>query len=609
MPGICGCVTTLPQEAAAAKVKKMVNTLLDEEHSAIQVWTEQSQGVYVAWAAPRKLCANQSGYRGEDDGAVLILSGEEYSGTAQNAKENSRLLDERGPSYIISRYKAEGSFPAQLNGRFHGLFVDPDGGKTVVFNDRFGMRRLYYYESGDTFYFAAEAKAILAVCPELRRLNYRSFGEYVSCGAVLENRTLFEEIRILPQGSAWVFRNGSLEKKASYFHPQEWEEQEALDPETYYSELRNVFSANLGRYFGGSQRIGMSLTGGLDTRIILATQHPLPGSLPCYTFGSMYRDNEDVRIARRVAKACDQRHEVLIAGEEFLSQFSRYAERTVYLSDGCADVSRSPDLYLNEKARDIAPVRMTGNYGGEILRGIVTFKPADPVDGLYCPDFVSLINDAAKTYAEVRRGHPLSFAAFRQCPWHLYSVLSIEQTQLTMRSPYLDNEFVKTVFRSPACTRGNNQVSMRLVSDGNQELLKLPTDRGIAGSDENVLAMTRRRLLEFFFKAEYAYDMGMPQWMARVDHTLSGLHLERLFLGRHKPFHFRIWYRNMLAGYIREILLDERALSRPYVNRDGLERVVQRHIKGDRNYTNEIHKVLTLELFCRLFLDHAAGAA
>ena len=30
-----------------------------------------------------------------------------------------------------------------------------------------------------------------------------------------------------------------------------------------------------------------------------------------------------------------------------------------------------------------------------------------------------------------------------------------------------------------------------------------------------------RGLLEFLFKAEYAYDMGMPQWMARVDHAFS----------------------------------------------------------------------------------------
>ena len=47
----------------------------------------------------------------------------------------------------------------------------------------------------------------------------------------------------------------------------------------------------------------MSLTGGLDTRMIMACRKPDPGSLPCYTFGSMFRENQDVRVARRVARS------------------------------------------------------------------------------------------------------------------------------------------------------------------------------------------------------------------------------------------------------------------------------------------------------------------
>jgi asparagine synthase (glutamine-hydrolysing) len=93
--------------------------------------------------------------------------------------------------------------------------------------------------------------------------------------------------------------------------------------------------------------------------------------------------------------------------------------------------------------------------------------------------------------------------------------------------------------------------------------------------------------------------------MARVDHALSPLRLDRLFLGRHKIFHFRVWYRDALAAYVRETLLDPRSLSRPYIERKGLEAVIQGHLTGNRNYTNEIHKLLTLEILHRLFLDGA----
>jgi asparagine synthase (glutamine-hydrolysing) len=95
----------------------------------------------------------------------------------------------------------------------------------------------------------------------------------------------------------------------------------------------------------------------------------------------------------------------------------------------------------------------------------------------------------------------------------------------------------------------------------------------------------------------------MPQWLAKLDNTLAPLHLERLFLGRHKFSHFRLWYRNGLSEYVRQILLDPHTLSRPYIDRRGVEAVVEGHTKGVGNYTAEIHKLLTLELLQRLFVD------
>jgi len=108
---------------------------------------------------------------------------------------------------------------------------------------------------------------------------------------------------------------------------------------------------------------------------------------------------------------------------------------------------------------------------------------------------------------------------------------------------------------------------------------------------------------EFTLRAEYAYDSEMPQWLAVADHSLERLRLERLFLGRHKPAHFRTWYRDVLSGYLREVLLDRRTLTRPYLNKIAVETVVQSHVNGTRNHTRDIHKLLTLELMQRLFFD------
>lgn len=596
----------MPRQRAEQELLQMVEALRHEDFYAAGTWIDESLGVYVGWVARKGSFAEAMPLGNERGDVTLVFSGEEFPepSTMQQLRQRGHEVHSCGPSYLVHLYEEHPSFPAGLNGRFHGLLVDQTQAKAVLFNDRYGMHRLYYHESRDAFYFAAEAKAILAVRPQLRNLNLRAVGEFVSCGAALENRTLFDGIYVVPPASAWVFRNASLKERAAYFHPSEWESQEKLRPEAYYQTLREVFSRNLPRYFGGDQRIGMSLTGGLDTRMIVAWQRSASGDLPCYTFGSMFRDNHDVRVARRVAKVCHQPFQVLPAGEGFLARFPYYAERAVYLTDGCVDVGRAPDLYLNEKAREIAPVRMTGNYGGEILRCFRAFKPEDRVPGLFSREFLGHVHRVKETYAGLIQGHPASFAAFKQCPWHHYGILALEQTQLSLRSPYVDNDLVRTVFRAPDSALANDDVSLRLITDGNEALARIPTDRGVGGKRNRLVSKASRALLEFQFKAEYAYDMGMPQWVARADHTFSAFHLERLFLGRHKVFHFRVWYRDALAGYVREMLLDPRSLSRPYLERKGLEALVHGHLKGNQNYTNELHKVLTLELVHRVFLEN-----
>lgn len=601
MPGIVGLITKLPKEAAEHQLRQMLQSLCHEPFYVSGTWTDSAQGVYVGWVARQGSFADAMPVRNEKGDVTLTFSGEEFPEPhiVPELCRRGHSFDPKGPSYLVHRYEDEPDFPKQLNGRFHGLIADSARGTAMLFNDRYGLQRLYYHEANDAFYFAAEAKAILKVRPELRQTDPRGVGEFIVCGCVLENRTLFSGIKVLPPGAGWRFRNGSLEAKTAYFEPSEWEQQEALDPETYYAQLRDAFVRRLPRYFNGRERVGVSLTGGLDTRIIMAWRKAEPGSLPCYTFGSMYRDNEDVKLAREVAKICSQSHDVITTGKEFLSRFPHYAERSIYLSDATIDLSRSPDLYVNERAREIAPVRVVGTYGSEMLLHAVMFKATQPVGGLFQPEMAPQLHAAEKTYNASQEGHPVSFIAFRQSPWNHFGVLGLEQTQVAVRSPYLDNEVVKLVYRAPDSVTTNEQGRLRLIRDGNPVLADLRTDRGI-GRGGNALI---HGLLEFSFKAEYAYDYGMPQWVAQVDHLLAPLHLERLWLGRHKVFHFRVWYRDELSAYVREMLLDRRALSRPYVIPGTVQRIVKDHVAGRRNYTTEIHRLLTLELTHRLFLD------
>jgi asparagine synthase (glutamine-hydrolysing) len=604
LPGLFGFIAKRPREWAEPQLLRMVKALAHRSIYTSGTWMDEAQGIYVGWVARKGSFADALPLQNERGDVVLLFAGEEFPepGSVAQLKARGHDVKPDDASYLVHRYEEEPAFPADLNGRFHGLLIDRRRNTAKLFNDRFGMCRLYYHEADDAFYFGSEAKSILAVCPELRAVNPKSLGELISCGCVMEDRTLFPGIFALPGASMWTFSNGRLRQKTTYFHPREWEEQEPLAPEPYYECLREALSRNLPRYFKGPEKAGISLTGGLDTRIIMACGRCSRGSFPSYTFSGTYRDCQDALIARKVARISQQPHQVITVGQEFLSRFSYYAEHSVFLAEGGVDVYRSPDLYVSEKALAIAPAKVVGTYGSEIVRHAVMFKPNMPMPGLFRPELLAYVQKTAETYASVRKAHPVTFAAFRQSPWYHYGVLALEQSQLTVRSPYLDNDFVRAIFRAPGSV-SQEDVRLRLIKDGNPLLGALRSDRGVGGNAGRFASALTRGILNFTFKADYAYDYGMPQWLAQADHLFAPLHFERLFLGRHKLFHFRVWYRDALAEYVRQMLLDPKTLSRPYLDRGGVERVVLGHLKGNRNYTTEIHKLLTVELIHRLFVD------
>ena len=606
MPGIAGIISKANSPSFERDLDSMVGGMMHESFYSSGSYVNKPVGLYVGWAGRKGSFSDCMPVWNERKDSCLIFSGEDFPDRdiIDRLKTNGHEFDPSNASYLIHRYEEEGDkFFGKLRGQFHGVLLDVSAGRIILFNDRYGMQRIYFHEGRDAFFFASEAKSLLKVKPELRVPDYKGFGELVGCGCVLENRTLFQNMFLLPCASKWTFPDGCTAKKDHYFQSSDWENRPTLGREEYYEKLKGLFGRILPRYFRSREPVGMSLTGGVDTRMIMAYADPEPGRLPCYTFGGMYRDSADVRIARSVAQVCHQPYQVIRVGKGFLSEFPTLAEKTVYITDGCLDASGSSELYANRLARDIAPVRMTGNYGSEVLRSNVAFRPNPPCEGLFHPEFHDQIRNAGRTYGEIRRGHPLSFIVNRQAPWHHYGRLALEQSQLTVRSPFLDNDLVGLAYQAPQDAMNGGGISHRLIKAGNPKLSRIATDRGDGGAAGALRSAGTRMLQEFTFKAEYAYDYGMPQWMARLDHAFNSFHFERLFLGRHKFYHFRTWYKNDLSGYVREILLDKRALDRPYLNKDFLPKMLDGHRNGTANFTVEINKMVTVELIHRLFLD------
>lgn len=481
--------------------------------------------------------------------------------------------------------------------RCAGFLSDRRRRRCLLFNDAYGSERIFLHVSGSRVFFSSEAKAILAVVPATREFDPLGLAELLACGCTLGTRSLFRNIDVLPGGTVLTFENGAVQRRR-YFDPAQLEGLEPVSMPEFVEGFSSSLSTAVNRRLRGSGKVGVSLTGGLDSRMVMASLDAGPGDVPCYTFGSMYRTTGDVSVARQVASACRQPHQVIELGKEFLDNATEHLENAVYASDGYLGLSGAAELYCNRRARTIAPCRMTGNWGGELMRGVRAFRYGLPKGGFISRDLVDQVHLSAESFAPPS-SNSLSAALFQQVPHQGYGRYAIERSQVRVTSPFLDADVVRWLYKAPPAIRESSTTAAAVIAR-RPELLDIPTDAGLLGVRPSRL---RRMVRRSVVKAEYLTSHGAPDWFARISSALPAGVLETRFLGVDKFQHFRFWIRHDLAGLVRDTLFgqDRDELS-TWFDMGRVRQMVAEHVEGRANHTDAIDKLLTVAVARRTLL-------
>jgi asparagine synthase (glutamine-hydrolysing) len=603
MPGIVGVISQRPPHECESLVRLMISSMLHEPFYESGAYGAPKLGIYGGWVAQRNSFASNQVFLNEQRDITILFSGECFTDRAVAAelREKGHHLDGKKGAWLAHLYEKKGSqFWENLNGLFSGLLIDKREGKAFLFNDRYGTERIYWHETHDAFYFASEAKALLRVLSELREFDQQGVAQFLTYGCTLNWRTLFRGVEILPGGSRWTFQDGTL-KKERYFDSQTWEALPSLSPESFQEEFDETVKRILPRYFQSDCSLGIALTGGLDTRMILACKPENIERPVSYTFTGEAGETFDDRIAAEVARVCGLEHQLLRLGRDFFTDFASHVDDTVYVTDGCFGVIGAHEIYFNRQARELAPVRLTGLFGSEILRGVSYFKPSLPPGALLNPEFAQFVEAVVRDFA-AEPVHPVTSAAFRTVPWNLFGSMAANRSQVVLRSPYLDNDIVALAYQTPAGLRKSPKAALRLIENNNPLLGRIPTDRLIEDRDAPFPRNFRWLVRETGFKLDYYHNEGMPHWLCRFSPILDAVDAHARIFGHHKFLHYRSWFRNQLAPYVVEVLSDRRAQGGVgFFNRGFLNHMAKAHTQGYGNYVLSINAVLTLEAVERLF--------
>jgi asparagine synthase (glutamine-hydrolysing) len=603
MPGITGFINSeAPSGDEQQLVTEMLGSMLHELFYTAGTHFVPEMGIYVGWVAHENSQTVGQVFFNERRDIALVFSGECFADprVSIGLRQKGHKFETSGANWLVHFYEEEGDrFFEKLNGLFSGLLIDRRRKKAFLFNDRYGAERIYFHEDRGSVYFASEAKALLRVLPQLREFDEHGVAEFFTFGCTLGSRTLFRGVKLLPGGSLWTFERGTCHK-SKYFLPETWETQPALTPSGYEAQFQETFKTILPHYFESESEIGISLTGGLDTRMIMACR-PQTTSLVTYTFSGLAGETMDDRIAAKVARASGLQHRLLRLAPGFFSDFADHVDQTVYVTDGTLGATGAHEIYLNRQARGLAPVRLTGLYGSETLRGVSTFKPLGLSRSMVNCDFAQTINTAAGQF-RAHQKHPVACAVFENVPWNLFGSAAASRSQVTLRTPYLDNELVAFAFRAPENLRRSHTPGLRLVRNNNRRLADIPTDRRIECKYKGTMGRLQRLPFEASFKLDYFYNEGMPHWFVPFDRFLEQANSRVRFLGHHKYLHYRRWFRHELAKYVQDVVADARRNPQPFWNYSVFEYMANDHICGRRNYVMEINAVLTLATVDRLLL-------
>jgi len=600
MPGIAGILSKRADQELQHTVISMISVMEYQPFYDSGVYFFPELGIYAGWVAREDSFADRQPFVNHSKDVVLLFSGECFMDNAMRSKLTRQGYEpDQGGEWLAHFYEQEGDrFFEKLNGSFSGLLIDKRKNKAFVFNDRYGVERIYWHETDSAVYFASEAKALLQALPQLRVFDQEGVAQLISFGCTLGGRTLFRGIHLLPPSSLWSFENGRLQK-TNYFRPVTWESQPTLSEEEFQRRFEETFKRILPRYLESNCRAGISLTAGVDSRIIMACVPPGRHDLICYTFSGKDRDTLDARLANRVAKACGLEHRILRLGPQFFADFGSYVDCAVQATDGYLGTLGAHEIYLNSLARALSPIRLTGVFGGEILRGVSMFKPLHFARQLVNASLAETMSSCLAGWSQHSQ-HPVSFTVFSEIPQKRFATPAASRSQTAFRTPYLDNEVVALAYQAPPAVRTSVSFGLSLATRNNPVLGRIPTDMGGMGNASPIAAGWRRIFSKLICKVDYLRTEGLPANLSRLDTFSTRLSSMFGIAGLHKYISYRTWFQRELAEYVGSRLTDSTVRGNPLWNTDFLERMASDHIAGRKNYLREIDLVLTIEAVERL---------
>ena len=618
MPGIFGVSwQTEPPSGFAPLVDGMAASMRHYPWYEETRYVDETAGLALGRIALGFVHPESQPAMNEDQSVFAILDGEILDFDEQKVKleRAGHNFQSAGPAELVARgYQAAGAeFFAGLHGKFVAALWDARHRRLLLVNDRFGMRPVYYASLGGRLLFASEIKALLCDSELSTRPNLSGIAQFFTYGQLLGEDTFYEAIRLLPPATCLIY--DQLEGRST-LRPYWRLEEQGTHPFASRSEalerIVSGFEQSVERCSRGAQRLGLSLSGGLDARTILGTMSP---NRQLTTLSMGMTGSMDLHCAAQMAALTGREHHDVVLDERFLSCFEKHLHDMVRLTDGhylsqCIVMPTLPvyrelgiEVLLRGHAGEL--MHMTKAYNFSVDRTAISGASDDAIEGWLLQHLQAYMLEGvgAKLFERAHREQIEQSAqeSLQSClrPFRGTTppVQQIGKLFVTMRSrretamslvkfgslvetrlPYLDNEVIDTVLAAPIDLRMDEEIQVEILRRHSPSLLRVLNVNTGARMRAGTLA---RRFGKF--RQKVMAKLGVKGYQP----------YERLGL----------WLRRELRPLVAKVLLDSRCMDRGIFAPQAVRDVIERHNSRRANHTYLILAMMIFETGQRMFVD------
>lgn len=303
MSGIVGYINTNKIESTNL-IDKMIECILFSENSFIDKWKDDF--ISISRVHHGVINPQRQPIFNEDKSLFIIMMGEvfDYEEKRRELINNGCLFryKDNDAEFCLNLFMKKGleAFK-ELNGSFLIVIYNQKEKQLLIANDRFASYPIYYYHSSNgTLLFGTQVSSIIQSEEVPQELNISAIFEFFTFQRCLGTKTFFKNVYFLPPATILKYEDF----KISFLNYWERKYKEEKHSKKHYVEaLVQTLKKSVERRTRDNHRFGILLSGGLDSRAVLAASEK---KMKCFTVG--YFENREVKIAKSIAKAKECNH-------------------------------------------------------------------------------------------------------------------------------------------------------------------------------------------------------------------------------------------------------------------------------------------------------------